>query len=222
MEFSTEETQETALRRLRSADTVIMSPELFERLYLQPISSVKGDLRKTFGNPTPLGLIGFCVTLTPLACSLMGWRGSGGLGAGNMFVCAYYYYFNGLISGILEFFLGNSFPFLVFTTYGCVILAFAATLHPFYNSASAYSPDGNFAEGLREPSFTATFAFFPITLACLNAIFMICATKINLVFLSVFAGASLGFTLLAATLWTLSKGAIEASARLLVPRLDEY
>lgn len=40
---------------------------------------------------------------------------------------------------------------------GCVILAFAATLHPFYNSASAYSPDGNFAEGLREPGFTATF-----------------------------------------------------------------
>jgi len=82
--LSREETRDMALHRLRSSNTVTMSPELFEKLYLQPMGSVKGDLRKTFGNPTPLGLIGFAVALTPLACCLMGWRGSGGLGAANM------------------------------------------------------------------------------------------------------------------------------------------
>lgn len=79
-----EETRDMALHRFRSSNTVTMSPELFEKLYLQPMGSVKGDLRKTFGNPTPLGLIGFAVALTPLACCLMGWRGSGNLGAANM------------------------------------------------------------------------------------------------------------------------------------------
>lgn len=78
------ESREEALTRIKSYSTVAMTPELFEKLYLQPLSSVKGDLRKTLANPTPLGLIGFSVALTPLACCLMGWRGAGQLGAANM------------------------------------------------------------------------------------------------------------------------------------------
>jgi hypothetical protein len=31
-----------------------MTPELFEKLYLAPQSKVKGQLRDTFGNPTPM------------------------------------------------------------------------------------------------------------------------------------------------------------------------
>ena len=43
-----------ALNRLRTAGSISISPELFEKLYLSPQNNVKGDLRKTFGNPTPL------------------------------------------------------------------------------------------------------------------------------------------------------------------------
>lgn len=78
------ETRDEALSRIKSYSTVTLSPELFEKLYLQPLANVKGDLRKTFANPTPLGLIGFSVGLTPLACCLLGWRGAGQLGAANM------------------------------------------------------------------------------------------------------------------------------------------
>ena len=42
------------MNRLRSAQSVSMSPEMFEKLYLSPPSNVKGQLRKTFGNPTPM------------------------------------------------------------------------------------------------------------------------------------------------------------------------
>lgn len=45
---------DTALRRIRTAGSISISPELFEKIYLSPQNSVKGDLRKTFGNPTPL------------------------------------------------------------------------------------------------------------------------------------------------------------------------
>jgi len=31
-----------------------ISPEVFEKLYLSPENAVAGDLRKTFGNPTPV------------------------------------------------------------------------------------------------------------------------------------------------------------------------
>lgn len=43
-----------ALRKIKTAGSISISPELFEKLYLSPENRVKGDLRKTFGNPTPL------------------------------------------------------------------------------------------------------------------------------------------------------------------------
>jgi uncharacterized protein len=45
---------EAALKRIRTAGSISISPELFEKIYLSPQNVVKGDLRKTFGNPTPL------------------------------------------------------------------------------------------------------------------------------------------------------------------------
>lgn len=75
-----------ALHRLRTAGSVTMSPELFEQLYLAPQTSVKGDLRRTFGNPTPICLGGFLLAATPLSMVLLGWQGAGGLGAANVYV----------------------------------------------------------------------------------------------------------------------------------------
>jgi hypothetical protein len=49
-----EATHESVLERVRSAGLLTISPEMFERLYLNPKTAVKGDLRSTFGNPTPL------------------------------------------------------------------------------------------------------------------------------------------------------------------------
>lgn len=42
------------LERLESVAPVTMSRQEYERLYLTPKTPVKGDLRKVFGNPTPL------------------------------------------------------------------------------------------------------------------------------------------------------------------------
>jgi uncharacterized protein len=52
--LSREETREETLEHARSAGLLTLSPELFEKLYLQPQTAVKGDLRKILGNPTPL------------------------------------------------------------------------------------------------------------------------------------------------------------------------
>ena len=48
------ESADSALQKIRTAGSVSIPPELFEKLYLSPQTVVKGDLRKTFGNPTPL------------------------------------------------------------------------------------------------------------------------------------------------------------------------
>jgi hypothetical protein len=109
----------TALQQIRTAGSVSISPELFEKLYLSPQNKVAGELRKTFGNPTPLyviptyawsyphtntysALIGFLLALHPLSMTLMGWRGAGGGGAAT----TGWYYFGGgmlmLLGGIGE------------------------------------------------------------------------------------------------------------------------
>lgn len=43
-----------ALHRARTTGAVSISAELFEKLYLSPKTAVKGELRATFGNPTPM------------------------------------------------------------------------------------------------------------------------------------------------------------------------
>ncbi|KAH8594838.1 hypothetical protein B0O99DRAFT_652381 [Bisporella sp. PMI_857] len=78
---------EDLLRRNQTANSITISPELFEKIYLSHASRVKGDLRSKLANPTPLqakGLVGFVAALTPLCCVLMGWRGAGGGGATEM------------------------------------------------------------------------------------------------------------------------------------------
>lgn len=88
----------------------------------------------------------------------MGWRGAGGGGAATI---GTYYFFGGLlqlVGSVLEFFIGNTFPFVVFGAYGsdapqtdvcsndadprCLgafWLSFAITLTPAYNAEAAFT-----------------------------------------------------------------------------------
>jgi uncharacterized protein len=74
------------LQRLRTAGSITLSPEMFEQLYLAPQNKVKGELRRTFGNPTPIAIGGFLLCAMPLSMTLLGWQGAGGLGAANVYV----------------------------------------------------------------------------------------------------------------------------------------
>lgn len=50
----------------------------------------------------------------------------------------------------------------------------------------------------------------------LNVYFIICSLKVNAVFLLIFAGAGLGFALLAAALWSLAEASAVATNLLVV------
>jgi len=191
-----------ALHRIRTAGSISISPELFEKIYLSPQNKVSGDLRKTFGNPTPLALLGFLLSLSPLSCDLMGWRGAGGNGAAGT---GAYFFFGGMLmvlGGILEFILGNTFPFVVFTAFGAFWFSFGATLQPFYNAYGAYSPDPtNPAAGLKTSGFQSSFAFFLIFMGLLCLVFLICSLRTNVCFVVIFFTLVVGFTLLAGSYW---------------------
>lgn len=65
-----------------------------------------------------------------------------------------------IIGGVMEFILGNTFPFVVFCSFGGFWLSFAATLTPFYNAYGAYSPTDNPVDGLNTVGFNASFGAF--------------------------------------------------------------
>ena len=42
------------LEKVKTAQSVSVPPELFEQMFLAPKTAVAGQLRLTFGNPTPV------------------------------------------------------------------------------------------------------------------------------------------------------------------------
>lgn len=115
---------DTALRKIQTSGSISISPELFEKIYLSPQNKVAGDLRKTFGNPTPLALVGFLLALTPLSCDLMGWRGAGPLGNGSASIGAYFFF------GGLLMVLGSLGEVRIILTNICELCANIYPVHP--------------------------------------------------------------------------------------------
>ncbi|KAF2113382.1 GPR1/FUN34/YaaH-class plasma membrane protein [Lophiotrema nucula] len=207
---------ETALRKIRTAGSISITPELFEKLYLSPQNKVHGDLRRTVGNPTPIALIGFLLSLTPLSMDLMGWRGAGGNGAAGT---GTYYFFGGLLmilGSIGEWIIGNTFPFVVFGSFGAFWLGWAATLQPFYNAYGAYSTTGNAADGLNTVGFRSSFAFFFVAMGIMCFIYLICSLRTNMVFFMIFFTLTLAFSCLAGAFWQLNNGNTALAGRLQV------
>jgi hypothetical protein len=51
------DSRDEMMETVQPSVSVTMSPELYEQLYLSPKNQVKGELRQTFGNPTPIGVL---------------------------------------------------------------------------------------------------------------------------------------------------------------------
>ena len=116
-----------------------------------------------------------------------------------------YYFFGGLLmllGGFLEFILGNTFPFVVFTSFGAFWLAFAATLQPFYYAYGLYAPAGQpEAAGLSTVGFTASFGFFLVFMGVLCLVYLVCSLRTNVVFVVIFFTLVVAFGLLAGAYW---------------------
>ncbi|KAF7190699.1 Protein alcS [Pseudocercospora fuligena] len=210
------ESPELALQKIRTAGSVSIPPELFEKLYLNPEARVKGELRKTFGNPTPVGLAGFLLSLSPLSCFLMDWRGTvTGFGASDITV---YLFFGGvlmILAAVAEWVLGNTYIAVVFSTFGAFWLSYGGVLQPFYGAFQAYSPDpDNPALGLSQPGFVNSFAFFLLFMGLLCLIYLICSIRTNLILFLVLLPLPAAFSCLAASFWYAGQGMADKSSDL--------
>ncbi|KAK6542843.1 hypothetical protein TWF694_006783 [Orbilia ellipsospora] len=211
------ENSKDRLDRIRTAATIPISAEMFEKLYLTPENRVHGDLRKTFGNPTPIAIVGFIMSITPLSMDLMGWRGAGNVGSASL---ASYYFLGGmcsLIGGLLEFFLGNTFPFVVFTAFSGFWFTLGGTLTPWFNAMGAYSTSGtNAVEGAATVGFNASFGFYFLSWGFICLVFLVCSLRTNIVFVILFTGLELTFGLLTGVYFYAAEGNASTAHRLTV------
>ncbi|MCJ1301792.1 hypothetical protein MMC08_004593 [Hypocenomyce scalaris] len=215
------ESPDAAFRRIRTAHSVSISPELFEKMYLNPQKEVKGDLRKTFGNPTPLALVGFLLTVTPISMEYMGWRGAATgpnlAGAASVGPC---FFMGGLLmftGGILECILGNTFSFIVFASYGGFWLSVGITLTPTYNAYNAYNADSaQAAQGLASAAFNSGWGFYLLCMGFLSLIFLICSLRTNVIYFIVFLTLVTGFFLEAGEYFEIGAGDMAAAGTLRV------
>jgi succinate-acetate transporter protein len=108
-----------------------------------------------------------------------------------------------IVGGFLEFILGNTFPFVVFSSFGAFWLTFAATLQPFYYAYGLYAPSPADPEvaGLATVGFTASFGFFLVFMGVLCFIYLICSLRTNVVFVVIFFTLVIAFGLLSGAYW---------------------
>ncbi|KAF4253100.1 hypothetical protein KXW98_006851 [Aspergillus fumigatus] len=209
---------ETAMASLTTIPTsVTLSAEQFEKLYLSPLTQRQGMLSKQMGNPTPLALGGFVITTTPLSCCLMGWRGA--TGSGIAFTGPIIFLGGGLLvlTSILEFILGNTFPCVVFGTIGAFWFAFGCTMTPAFNAAAPFSTSAtDTVAGLSSPDFLNTYAFLFIWMGVLMLIFLACATRTNAVYVAIFTTLTLVFGFLSGAYWRLAVADALVGNRLVV------
>ena len=119
-----------------------------------------------------------------------------------------------ILGSVGEWIIGNTFPFVVFGTFGAFWLSFAATLQPFFNAYGAYVTDPTVAAqsmgqpgnpaGLAVPAFNASFAFFQVFMGVICFIFLICSLRTNIVFFVIFLTLVGAFGCLAGAYWNLA------------------
>ncbi|KAJ5459137.1 hypothetical protein N7530_011081 [Penicillium desertorum] len=223
------------LRRYQTAESVMLPipRDIFEKLYLSPKTPNAGKLRSTFGNPTPISLMGFLLAATPTAMLTMGWRGAGEMAVlsckrDNADVMAQailtipstrpvYIFFGAMVQifgAIGEWILGNTFSCALFFTYGTFWLVQGTSIMPFFAVGTMYSPDGNTLEGMETAEYSATVGFYYVTLALLTFVYMICSIRTNVcLFLALFL-LVITFGLFAGTYFQTALGNLVLAAKL--------
>lgn len=112
-----------------------------------------------------------------------------------------------MANDFLQWILGNTFPCVVFTSFGTFWIAFGLTLQPQTGAYGNFSPNpDNPAAGLETTAFNSSWAFFLVFMGVLCFVYTICALRTNLVFVGILGLLVPTFALLAAAYWHLAQG----------------
>ncbi|PSN64767.1 plasma membrane ammonium transporter [Corynespora cassiicola Philippines] len=192
---------------------ITISPELFEKLYLAPKVPHATDNAGRFANATPLGFLGFVISVFSFSMVLMGWGGASGLPA-----IAGVFFFTGplllVLSTIFLWIQGQFFTMMVCGLFSVFWLSFGMLQLPTLGLAAAYSATGNAAEGAASKEMNAVIALYLIVWGFAMLTFWLFTMRINLVLASIFGLTTTGVFVLSGAYWKVSTGDFEQAMKL--------
>ncbi|ORY01052.1 GPR1/FUN34/yaaH family-domain-containing protein [Clohesyomyces aquaticus] len=192
---------------------VTISPELFEKLYLNPKIPHATDHTNKYANATPLGFLGFVISTFTFSMVLMGWGGASGLPA-----VAGIFFFTGpvllLLSTIFCWIQAQFFPMMVCGLFCVFWLSFGLLQLPTLGLATAYSPTGDAAAGLASKEMNAVIALYLLVWGFALGTFWLFTIRINAVFAGIFGFVTMGAWVLSGAYWKVSTGHYKEAQRL--------
>lgn len=191
----------------RTLTTVTLSPEQFETLYLQPREARRSyPLAGTFGNPTPLGISSFLVAHVPLALDLLNLRGA--TAASSVAMLGAFYACAGMglyLACIMEWIIGNTFPSVVFGTFGGFFISYGIINQPSMGIAASFAPAADSTNGVTAtlagsatPAYNVGLGFYFLVWGVLTFSFFLASLRTNAVFVLLFIAITMVFELIAA------------------------
>ncbi|KAF8586224.1 hypothetical protein K439DRAFT_1631833 [Ramaria rubella] len=193
----------------RSMTTVTLTPAQFEALYLQPSRSGGSLLARKLGNAAPLGVSAFLLAHLPLTFDLLGFQSadanSGLAILGAFYACAG---FGLYAAGIFEFIVGNTFPMVVFITFGGFWTTYGILIQPSFRVAAGFAPanltDTTFAgvtsaaAGSATRSYNSGVGLYFVVWTLLCFLYTVAALRTNATFVVLFGSLTVALALLAA------------------------
>jgi len=209
----------------RQLTTVTLSPQQFESLYLQPRLAGRTNLVRQVANAAPLGVSSFLLAHMPLAMDLLGFQGADGDSGlatlGAFYACAGIGLY---LASIMEWVVGNTFPMVVFGTFGGFWTSYAILIQPSFRVAAGFAPanvtDSTFAgvtataAGAATRSYNSGVGVYFVTWAILCFFYFIASLRTNVPFVIIFFTLTVAFSCIGAAhfhtgVGELSKAAME-------------
>lgn len=108
----------------------------------------------------------------------------------------------------MQWIVGNTFPAVVFGSFGGFWFAYAATLDPYFGVGQVYADAAKLpaAVGEVQPAFLNSFGFFLLWMGVLCVVYLIAALRTNVVFVVIFFCLIPAFSFLTAGFWKLAEG----------------
>jgi len=219
LESGGEGREEHGLRK--TLTTVTLTPEQFESLYLQPRDARRHyPLSRTFGNPSAFGITAFLLGHMPLAMDLLNFRGATSASSvamlGGFYACAGVGLY---LASIMEWIIGNTFPCVVFGTFGGFWTSYAIINSPALGVAASFAPASAGSNGvtatmagLQDPSFNVGLGMYFLCWGIVNTMYFIASFRTNIPFVIVFLTLSFAFEFIAAGYFHTASGNMAAAA----------
>lgn len=180
-----------------------ISPELFEKLYLQP-KAARGFSK--MANPTPMGLVGFVISTFTFSMILMGWGGASAFPA----VVGIFFFIGPLmltLAAIFNWVIGNFFPMMATCLFAVFWLSFGMLQLPTLGLAAYYSSDGtNATKDATSSGYNTVLGLFLIVWGFAFLTYLIFSLKTNAVFAGIFFLAAIAVFVLAGAYFKTAAG----------------